>query len=250
MELLEVVAGTPHRRSILRALRGERHDLRGLADTLAVPRTTLRHNLDALSEATLIERTLENEYRLTSTGQAVLDGLDAFRDHVDAASTLAPFLECVSSDDLGVDIDAFADARVTAASKLRPHAPVQRLLDVLEAAESVALATPMLPPDTPRFGEVLAGDTDAEVFVSEEVATLVRSADADWGTDRSMVVIEDDPDFCAGVADGTALLLGLDDRGKPHALVECWDRACCRWLRQRLSAYREGATRASTCSNA
>lgn len=235
--ILSAVAASSHRHDILSAIRDRPLDRRTLANDLSIPRTTARHNLDALLDASLIEQTIDNEYRLTPVGAATLVGLEQFTNYVETTSRLEPFFDCVPPGDLGVDICQLTDASITVSKPPKPLAPSHRFLEILAAASTFTALTPTIPGSTDRFVDVLTNDgVDSQVLVPPTVGDLLDAATPVSKTVPRTTIVSEVP-FGLAVADETVVILGFDDHGKPHALLETRASECRRWAVGRLAAF-------------
>lgn len=250
-EVLTHIAGTPVRTAILSALETETLDLRDLSDRLQTPRTTLRHNLQKMIEGELIEETLDNEYRTTPLGRAVLDGLTAFGEHVETATHLEPLFECLWPSQLDIEISSLSTASVTEATRVEPYAPHMRLTALLGEGTDIWAYVPTDPflfeqPDEPVFRD---SHGDISLLVSPDVAevlyeyheTKLATAVAQGPMDIGVVGVTD-MEYGVGVIDDRAVVLGLDDNDKPHALVETTDQQCQEWAIRQIEELQADAT--------
>lgn len=250
MQLLEFISGTSHRWKILEVVADDPKNLRCISSELDIPRTTLRHNLRKMVEEGVLVENLNNEYRANSLGQSILLGIESYRKRVETTLKLEPLFECISPTDFDVEITAFADAEITVASQVTPHAPVQTLIDKFRDGTNICGFTPMLP--LVSDGEILdlldSEEVEFEaVLTTDVVEVLQRDYELELGellkkegvdisiTDQSM-------EYGLLVIDGLVIILGLDENGKPHVLVEAENDACRSWAMQEFEACRENAT--------
>lgn len=251
-ELLNHVARTPVRIEILSILTDGTLDLRDLSDCLESPRTTVRHNLQEMVEANLIEETIDNEFRSTPLGRVVLDALTAFSDHVETALELEPLFSCVPPSEFDFDIRGLSAVTVTEATRAKPYAPHQRLTALIEDAAKVSGYIPTNPhlvnrTDAPIFQ---AADSDISLYVPEDIADtlqaehetklkkLVQRGPLDIGVLAGAKI-----DYGVALIDDRVVILGLDEHDKPHVLVETTDKTVQKWASKRIDSLR---TRASS----
>ena len=251
-ELLNHVARTPVRIEILSILADETLDLRDLSDRLGSPRTTIRHNLQEMIEANLIEETIDNEFRSTPLGSVVLDALTAFSDHVETALKLEPLFSCVPPSEFDFDIRSLSAVTVTEVTRAKPYAPHQRLTALIEDATSVSGYIPTNPhlvnrTDAPIFQPA---DSDISLYVPEDIADtlqaehetklkkLVQRGPLDIGVLAGAKI-----DYGVALIDDRVVILGLDEHDKPHVLVETTDETVQKWASKRIDSLR---TRASS----
>lgn len=258
-EIFEHVGGTPIRIEILRAISDEPFELRGLSERLSAPRTTLRHNLRKMIEMDLVEETVDHEYRSTPLGEAVLGGFDRFERHVSTALRLEPLFSCLSPSRLDVDLCRLSDVSVTGATRAKPYAPHWRLERLVSDATRLRMAVPTNPFLFDRSDESIFRESSREValYVTEDVAEVLR---AEWQTE--LEAVEGREGIELGVLDGEALdygvarideraiVLGLDETGKPHTLVETTDEAGLDWAADRLDGLRATAAQFTASTGA
>lgn len=249
-DLLSHITNTPVRGELLSVVADTSLDLRDLSDALDKPRTTVRHNLQQMLDEGLIEDTLDNEYRASALGHAVLIGLKSLNEHLETAIRMEPLFECVSPGDLRINIDHLSDARVTTASPAEPFAPHQRLSQHIRTATSIRGYFPtnpfLLGTEDAQFLD--RATTDAVLLVTPAVADCLLSEMEDalaMAAKRSclelLVVPDGTTKYSVAIADNRCLLLGLDDKQKPHVLVETENERCVEWAHARLESIRTNA---------
>jgi DNA-binding transcriptional ArsR family regulator len=243
--ILETLAGTPLRLRVLDALSGGDLDLRDLSDRTNIPRTTLRHNLSRLLEAGVIEETRTGAYCLTPRGRIARTGIEAYRTRIETGIRLEPFFECVPIEEIDAEIGWFADAEMTVSGRSSPYAPGRRLLTVLDTPDPVRGYLPSLPaPPGGELGPVLdRGERD--IVVTADVADRLGGAAAAVTEVEGVsitVTAEDLPYGGLSIDGERALLLGLDERGKPHVTLETEREECVAWIEREQESYREAAS--------
>lgn len=243
--ILETLGGTPLRLRVLDALSEGELDLRDLSDQTNIPRTTLRHNLSRLLEASVIEETLTGAYRLTPRGRIVRIGIEAYRTRIETGIRLEPFFECVPIGEIDAEVGWFAEAEMTVAGRSSPYAPGRRLLTVLQSPEPVRGFLPSLPAPPASEPNPILDCGERDIVVTADVADRLGEALAATSeTDGvSIAVAAEDPPFGGLSIDGEhTLLLGLDEHGKPHVTLETEREECVAWIKQIHDSYRETAT--------
>lgn len=247
-EVMAVLSGTPHRLAILRALRDAPRDLRDLQAALDVPRATLKHNLTRLAEHDLVAET-RSTYRLTAFGRCVFREYADYRETVGLAADLRPFLEFVRPRAFDYDLAPLAGSTVTCAESANPHAPVERLRDLLADTDRARMVVPVVVPMVVE--ELYHGIADErlelELVVPADIRPVVESKfaeeyEAAVGCDRLQVSLFDgEIPFCIGVLDDTLVLGGYDDGNILRALVENDTGSAVRWGRDRCREYEREA---------
>lgn len=236
-ELLEVIVGTPLRLRIVETLLSKPLDRRDLADQTNVARTTLRHNLERLLEAGLLEQTLDNEYRVTARGRVTIDGVKTYRDRVRTGLQLEPFLRRFPLNDITLDMAWFAEAELTVAQPERPRAAGQRILRALESGSTVRGILPCLPGRSNGRLKTILSDTDRDVnlvvdkTLHEPIRGVLAEIDTRKHTQLSVSVTPNAPAYGGFVLNRErTLLFVLEESGSPHATVETESSECLAWL--------------------
>ena len=244
--ILETLAGTPLRLRVLDSLSEGKLDLRDLSDRTNIPRTTLRHNLSRLLEAGVIEETRTGAYRLTPRGRIARTGIEAYRTRIETGIRLEPFFECVPIGEIDAEIGWFADAEMTVSGRSNPYAPGRRLLTVLETPDSIRGFLPSLPAPPEGGPSPVLDRGERDIVVTPDVAdrlgeVLAAVTETDGVT--IAVAAEDLPYGGLSIDGERALLLGLDEHGKPHVTLETEREECVAWIERERESYREAASR-------
>lgn len=135
------------RSALLEALHEEPLDRRELQKRLNVSRATSHRHTRLLEDLGAIERP-DDAFRLTRSGQLLADALVRFKREARTALDLAPVLEAVQNVPFEVDVDGFADARVTSAEQGDPYSPVARFVELARETRTlrgldIALVAPL-----------------------------------------------------------------------------------------------------------
>lgn len=239
-EIMQCVAGTEHRTDILRTLSEENKDLRDLSDDLDIPRATLRHNLGKLVDTALVETTVGNEYRVTPLGEATLSGLAVFREPLDVATRLNPFLSRIDYDEFDVPLSALKDGELTESTRANPFAPSRRVEDVLRSQSVTTCYLPILPlslgsdrQETVPFNgvhfaappDILSGLAKRNKAVFNDLVERNRVFQTANPQTDSLGLLQTDTE---------AFVLVPDDNQKPHAFVEDSSEPFCEWVNYNL----------------
>lgn len=228
LEIVSVLSDSPHRISILQYLDDD--DQVGVADvsaTLDVPRATAKHNLERLEEAALVE-SVGSSYTSTAFGQSVSSHLTECLDAVAVSDTLQPLLEVVPPSAFDPDPTLFEGSDVTAITPSNPHAPVERLLAIVEDASYLRVVTPVLLPhviDAVHDG-LVDGSLRLDLVVPIDALELLQSehptAYAEAIESERLVagVYPDDVPFGLYLREDAVVLVGHDEENIPRCVVE------------------------------
>ena len=239
-EIMQCVAGTEHRTDILRTLSEENKDLRDLSDDLDIPRATLRHNLGKLVDTALVETTVGNEYRVTPLGEATLSGLAVFREPLDVATRLNPFLSRIDYDEFDVPLSALKDGELTESTRANPFAPSRRVEDVLRSQPVATCHLPIFPSSLGSDGQKTVPFKGVRFAAPPDVLSGLADRNESAFTDlieRNRVFQTANPNEASlGLlrTDTEAFALVLDENQKPHALAENNSELFCEWVDDKL----------------
>lgn len=227
-------------------------DLRTVATAVDASRRTVKRALDGLEErGWVVSGTGNGEYRISALGSLVLDSYLDVVDRLSAGDRLAPLLERVAADDLGIDPLALADAEVVVKAENQPYAPMDRVLEIRRNASRIREVVNIVQADSAdQLRErVERGELEAEVVLeagvleslgtNDEYAASFESAlQADGAT---FYVYRGTVPFVFGVMDGTVVLGVTDEMGMPEAAVVSDDPDVREWAESRFESYRAAA---------
>jgi predicted transcriptional regulator len=249
------LARSPHRVAVLRALATGPRARPDLHDGTGIPQPTLGRVLGGFEARNWVERR-DRAYALTALGELVVEAFEDLLDTVAAVQRVGDVLVQLPTDDLDVDLRAFADATVTTPEAGGVFAPVDRLTERFFEADHARILVHSAPPGTQsdhvnrgeRFQEsdrVVESINSAAALdqarASPETAALVRA-----GSESGRAVIyeyHDEIPFVLAVTDDATLLAPTDDQGVPTALLETDSEPVRVWAEATLDAYRDRARR-------
>jgi predicted transcriptional regulator len=248
---------SPTRVALLRHLGdgpASRADLRA---TLDVTRVTMSRVVPDLVERGWV-REAEGACHLTPAGRHLVEALESFLDRVEAAERLAAVAPYVP-DGLGVDLAAFADARVVTADATDTGAPARRYARLITDASRVRKTAHAVEIGvTDAFWRTLAeGDRDVEAVVTpaalETALTAQREAGLPAGVTPEEALAEVERVYVYEgsipvhllIADDTVALLLDDGNGGLPALLETDSDEVRAWAAETYESYRRRATPAT-----
>jgi predicted transcriptional regulator len=245
--LTEMVRRAP----LFEALGEQALDLNELENTLSVSRSTIHRTTESLDDQGVI-RKANGTFELTGFGETVADELDQFRLRVDAARKLAPFLNTVDVGWIDVPVECFGDAETTEPKPRQPHFGVKRIIDLIEAADSLRMFSSIISPfyvDVVHR-EMMEGmeievifDSDIVEIIEEEYAREAREV---FETGRFEVQVHEDVPFELFLFDDRLGMAAHDASGIPRAFVETDSGGAIEWGETVYERYRREASDAST----
>lgn len=236
LDAVSVLADSPNRLSILEFVEEGPAGVSDISSALSIPRRTAKHNLSRLEEASLV-RSVGSEYAATTFGTYVCGHFSSCIDAVSVAHTLQPFLEVVPPEGFDFDPSTFEGSALTAASPTEPHAPTERLLEMVRDAGYLRVVTPVVGPrlaDAFRDGlqggglelNLLAPRDALEQFQSRHPSVYEASID-----DGRFVagVCADHVPFGVFLCDDVLVLVGHDEQNFVRCVVENDSPAALAW---------------------
>lgn len=211
-----------------------------------VSRTTLQRNLVALEERGWIHRD-NRTYTLTTKGERITDELIDLLETVNVAKRLEPFLKCVSSEAVDFEFSQLKDAKVTVADKGNPYAPVNDHIKLMKQSErfrgilpSIGLQPLEIAQKCVERGsdhEVIFGPTAATTIDNDPIYNepLAEMANAD---NCKLLIADTEPPFYLGLTNDT-VQIGVEDNGKPHALIETDNEDIFTWGERTYHKYKQ-----------
>lgn len=243
---IEFLALSENRVGVLSLLADGRHTRTELADATGASQATLSRILSDFEDRSWIVHDGE-EYVATATGRLVADGFTDLLEIMETEGELRGIIEYLPTHAMDFDLQRLADARVTVPSGTRPNAPVQRVLELLRAAEdvrafshafnegSLAVVADRVAEHGQRFRAVFArGAIDAladDPALRARLETLVAAKNA------SIRVREEGIPLAVTIADDVVHLLVRDGNGVLRASVDTDDPTVRSWANDTYDHY-------------
>lgn len=243
----DLAAQVAKRASLLSELRSGPKTSTELEATLELSRSTVHRALTDFRDAGVVTRDDEG-YRLTTYGRTVTRAVATYRDRVETATTLRPFLTAIEPDDVGFPIDALAGADVVSSDRRRAHVPLKRVVDRIESASSLKLFSSVASPlyldalcRNVQSGAAVEAVFDARVIeiLYAEYRDQIRDA---VKTGRFEVLVDDGCPYELFVFDEGRLGLAAHDAdGADRAYVETSHADAVSWGLDRYRTVRDSA---------
>lgn len=233
---------------LLRTLRRRSGEPRELERTLSMSRSTIHRATSSLEEKGLLSRGDEG-IELTPLGRTVTDEIEDMRADLDTATRLAPFLNTVEDPDIGIPLELFADADVTHRQPRQAHFGVKRIIDRIEATDSLCMFSTIV---SPLYVEVVHREildgTDVEVIFDAEVSDVIlenyRSETTEaLSTGRFHLLVGDDIPFELFIYDDGMGMAAHDADGIARAFVETDAPAAVEWAEELYARYEKRSQR-------
>jgi len=245
----DAVDAVRRRTAVLAALLAETHSTAEVADRTGVSRSTANRAVRELEAAGLVERAPDG-YRATAVGGMLLERYRTFRD--DAAAVAAD-AEVVAPLPPGTDLDpAVLCGAETYTAGAASH-PVERLQDLLAAADRYRALTPALEDRRhPRllYEHAVVDGNPAELVTTADVLATLAARAPDRAVDLRnaetfRAFLADDPEFGLALAetdgDTTVAVVVYGETGAVHGLVVNDSDRAVRWARRYYAGRRAGA---------
>lgn len=241
----EFAAELAKRAPVFEALRDGPRTAAELEEALAMSRSTIHRVTQSFCEHGVLDKS-GREFELTGLGSEVARELSAYRERVEAARRLEPFLNTVEPS-MEVPVEHFEDATVTRPRARQPHFGVKRILELIEASDSIRTFTTIISPVYVEAAhrEMLDG-TRIEVVFDEELVGIITDEyheETVEALDTGLfdVLVYDGVPFELFLFDDTMGMAAHDDAGIPRAFVETDDPDAVSWAERVYERYRERA---------
>ena len=240
--LVEVVK----RARLFEALQAGPQNLRQLDASLETSRSTIHRTSQSFIDQGLLSKS-DEMFELTGLGELVGDELTSFRTRIESLRRLEPFLNTVEPAALDIPIEQFDDATVASPTAGQPHVGVRRIVEGIEASESIRMFSRIISPIYVGAAkrEMLNGteitvvfDADLmDIIVSEYYTEALEALD----TGNFEVYLHDDVPFELFIFDDAMGMAAHDENGIPRAFVETTSPAAIEWAESLYRTYEREA---------
>jgi predicted transcriptional regulator len=249
LDELEFLARSAHRVAVLDAVAGRPHtraDLRALTGASA---STVGRTLSEFEARCWVERTGRG-YVATPLGAFIVEGLLALLDRMDTERALREVWRWLPAEEIGLDVELFADAVVTVPEFGSPYRTVDRFVELVEGSDTLRGFTPT------------TVDSDMEVLLRNAIDGM--ETEVVWPPGLTETVLDSQPDRLAealesgnltvltngeipcacGLFDDRVGLAGYDpETGMMRATVDTDAPGARRWAEELYGSYRRDARR-------
>ena len=250
LEEMEFLARSKNRVEVLQLVAAEPHSRRRLAEATGASQATLGRILEDFADRSWVERD-GGAYVATATGALVADGVADLLSILETEAKLRDVVAYLPTDAMGFDLRRLADATVTVPSRTRPSAPLQRVLEAMDDADSLQAFSHTLNEQslsTVRT-RVEAGEQAFEAVLSKSAIRALAADERLWDRLRTLAdaegaeirVREEKIPLAVLVADGTVYLLVRDDAGLLQASLHTDDEGIRTWATETFERYWETA---------
>jgi predicted transcriptional regulator len=248
---VEFLARSVNRFEILAAIESAPKTSRELKDELGLPRTTLRRNLLELQDRNWIRSSpTENVYRISPAGETIVDGFADLLEQAATADKLATFLDQFGHD-LPVDTDALEGCEVVCPEPSDPHAPVQRLIELVQGAGELSVLIPSISPFyVDMFTRRLGTSPSFDIVTTPDAVDAIEGVYPDEmgafldGDERTVSLNTELPGFGICLHDAGAFVLTFTDDQRVHAVLEVTEAQpeIVGWASDTFGKYSDGAS--------
>lgn len=246
LEEMEFLARSKNRVEVLRLVATEPHSRRRLAEATGASQATLGRILEDFADRSWVERD-GGAYVATATGALVADGVADLLSILDTEAKLRDVVAHLPTDAMGFDLRRLADATVIVPSRTRPSAPLQRVLEAMDDADSLRAFSHTLNEQSLSTvrARVAAGEQAFEAVLSKSAIRALAADEHLWDRLRTLAaaegaeirVREEEIPLAVIVADGTVYLLVRDEAGLLQASLHTDDGDVRTWATETFERY-------------
>ena len=247
---IECLARSQNRLRILQRLSESPCSSAELRQELGIPRTTLRRNLIELEEKHWIRTSPTAEcYRIAPPGQLFLEKFHELLEVTQVADRLGSFLDRFPAE-IPAGVECLRACRITRPGTHDPHAPMNRLLTLIDDASILRGFVPIMCAMYARaFANRASDGTDFELITRPRAVEALRAdhpslleplANVDSGC---LLVTEELPRYSMYLLNGIVVLAAYDGDGRIHSLLEATDAQTeiVDWAEQQYASYEQTA---------
>ncbi|PSP82842.1 hypothetical protein BRC83_08505 [Halobacteriales archaeon QS_1_68_17] len=232
-ERLHRLLNSEIRMRVLETVHESPKSLRDVHDDLNAPKTTVRDNLQTLTEFGFVKERRDRRYAATPSGAAALQGVAELEKRVETADRLRQFLQ-TADDEFVLEVKHLEDAIIREPTRSEPNIPITSFINLYRESSTVQARWPVVPPVLWEHWHDESTVDEATFVLPEPVAECV----VDDSTEIAERVINGPIEVVAttssfelgiGLFDDTVLLQTFDQNCQPQALVEIGSDPCQAW---------------------
>jgi predicted transcriptional regulator len=250
LEEIEFLALSPNRVEALRHLVEEPRTRRELVELTGASQPTVGRILQDFEDRSWVTHD-GGTYRASVTGKLVSSGFGDLVEILETDAELRPVVRWLPAEAITFDLDRLTVANVTAPSRVRPNAPVTRVIDLLGDASSVRIVSYAFNEQSletiaertaagdQRFEGVFSSGAIDAIADDSQLRRRLRELLAAGGvtlriTDQAIPV-------AATIADAVVHLFLRNDQGVLQASIDWDDPAVCSWANDLFERHWESA---------
>lgn len=244
MDGTEIHLAAVKRAPLLLALSERPMTMGDLDEVLSTSRSTIHRALGTFEELNVVTK-CDQRYDLTGFGETVAERTREFSARLSTAAELDEFLN--AADPVDVPLEHFTDAEVIRPHPHEAHAGVKRIIDLIEASDSLRMFSNVLSPLYVDVAcrEMVDGMEIEVVFDERLVELMVADYDEEavraFRTGRFQVHVGSDVPFELFIYDDKMAMAAHDSAALPRMFVETADAAAIEWAEGLYRSYRERA---------
>jgi predicted transcriptional regulator len=251
LEEIEFLALSENRVKVLTLLAEQRRTRRALETETGASQATLSRILGDFQDRSWVRQD-GSEYVATATGKLVAEGFNDLLDILETESELRGLVRYLPTHAMDFDLRHLADATITTPTQTRPNAPVRRLLDLVERAETVKAFSHAFNEQNLTVVErrASAGDLAFSGVLSRSAVDALaddRELRDRFGSlldasETEIHVREEGIPLAVTIADETVHMLLRDETGVLRASIDTDDAAVRSWALETFDHYWRTAT--------
>ncbi|SEL81102.1 helix-turn-helix transcriptional regulator [Haloferax larsenii] len=251
LEEIEFLALSPNRVEALTYLTETAHTRRELVELTGASQPTLGRILHDFEDRGWIERE-DGAYRATVTGTLVSRGFSELVEILDTDLELRPIVRWLPAEAISFDLEHLTEATITKPSRVRPNAPVKRVLDLLGTATDVRVVSYAFNEQSLELisERTASGDQEFDgVFSSTAIDALADDSqlrdqlrDLLTAENATIRISEESIPVAMTITDSTVHLFLRDDNGILQASLDVDEPEVYSWATELFERYWNDAT--------
>ncbi len=238
LEEIEFLALSANRVEVLNAVRERAHTRRELQERTGASQPTLGRILRDFEERNWVTAT-DGTYEATATGGLVAAGIVDLREILETELKLRDVVHWLPTEAMDFDLRRLDDATVTVPSRIRPGAPIGRMVDLVGRSDRVRIVSHAF---NERSLEAVRARTvegeatfegvfsaDAIDAVADDAALRARLSDLLAAENAEIRIAAEELPLAVTVTDRVVHLLVRDDDGVLQAALDTDDDAVWSW---------------------
>lgn len=234
------------RATILEALLAGPLDSGELDERVPMSRSTIHRATRSLGRSGVLAKN-DDGFELTGFGAVLAEETRRYRSNVATARELDEFLNVVSTEDVDIPLEHFADAEILRPRPRQAHFGVDRIIDLIQESDSLRLFTSIISPLYVKVAHrEMVNGMDIEAIFDTSVVDIILSKYVDEAIEslesgHFSVHVADDVPFELFIYDHTMAIAAHDESALPRMFVETDAPEAIRWAEDLYRTYEERA---------